>query len=238
LKLLIQFAYAVYDSPYQGHSRPLLASQVIGGPPWIDSEGYDIETKTEGNAGWKQKQLMWQRLLADRFKLRLHRERRELPVYVLTPAQNGLKLPMPKEVGCVSFPLDGPPPRPVPGKVDCGYVAGPFGGRSGVLRLEGSKVHIADLMRELAVVLDRPIFDKTGFPGEFDLKLSFVRDEATRGLPEAGGPGNPGGSRVRTDANLPNIFAALEQQLGLRLVPSHGPVEVLVIDHAERPLTD
>jgi uncharacterized protein (TIGR03435 family) len=238
LMLLIQFAYAVYDSPYRGHSLPLLASQVIGGPAWINSEGYDVEAKVGGNAGWKQKQLMWQTLLADRFKLRLHRETRKIPIYFLAAAKNGFKLPPPKEVGCVSFPLDGPPPRHVPGKVDCGYVAGPFSGGSKVLRLQGSKVHMADLIRELAMVLDRPVLDRTGFAGEFDLKLSFTSGGTTMGLPGSGGPGDPGSARLQTDPNLPNIFTALEEQLGLKLVPAKGPVEVLVVDHAERPTGD
>jgi uncharacterized protein (TIGR03435 family) len=85
---------------------------------------------------------------------------------------------------------------------------------------------MADLIRELRLILDRPILDKTEFTGEFDLDLGFTPDGALMGLPGFGGP---------TDPNLPNIFTALEEQLGLKLVPAKGPVEVLVIDHAERP---
>jgi uncharacterized protein (TIGR03435 family) len=232
LRLLIQFAYAAHDSP---HSLPLLASQVVGGPAWINSPGYDIEAKPEGSADQKHTWLMLQTLLADRFKLALHRETRELPVYALTAVKNGPKLPAAKEAGCVSFP-PGTSPRYVPGKVDCGYVSGPFSGyEAGLLHIKGSKVHMADLIRELASVLDRPVLDKTGFSGEFDLDLSFTPDEALMGFPGLGGPGDPGGSRPPTDPDLPNIFAALEEQLGLKLVPAKGPVEVLVIDHAERP---
>ncbi|MGO9261627.1 MAG: M56 and DUF3738 domain-containing protein [Bryobacteraceae bacterium] len=232
LMLLIQFAYAVHDSP---HSLPLLASQVTGGPAWIDSLGYDIEAKPEGNTDPKRTWLMLQTLLADRFKLALHRETRELPVYDLTAVRSGPKLPAAKDAGCVSFP-PGTPPHYVPGKVDCGYVSGPFPGyEAGLLHIKGSKVHVADLIKELASVLDRPVLDKTGFAGEFDLDLSFTPDEALRGFPGFGGPGDPGGSRPPADPNLPNLFAALEEQLGLKLVPAKGPVEVLVIDHAERP---
>jgi uncharacterized protein (TIGR03435 family) len=232
LMLLIQFAYAVHDSP---HSLPLLASQVVGGPAWINSLGYDIEAKPDGNTDQKHTWLMLQTLLADRFKLALHRETRELPVYDLAAVKSGPKLPAAKEVGCVSFP-PGTTPHYVPGKVDCGYVSGPFSGyEAGLLHIRGSKVHVADLIRELASVLDRPVLDKTGFTGEFDLNMSFTPDEALRGFPGFGGPGDPGGTRLPTDPNLPNIFAALEEQLGLKLVPAKGPVEVLVIDHAERP---
>ncbi len=90
-----------------------------------------------------------------------------------------------------------------------------------------------ELVRELAVLLDRPVSDNTGFTAEFDLNLSFTPDGALRGLP---GSGLPGGFKTPTDRNVPNIFAALEEQLGLKLVPAKGLVEVLVIDHAERPI--
>ena len=230
LKLLIQFAYADHALP---HWLPLPASQVVGGPAWVDSPGYDIEAKPEGNTDAKHAWLMLQTLLADRFKLALHRETRELPVYDLTAVKSGPKLPAAKEAGCVSFP-PGTPPRPVPGKVDCGYVSGPFSEYTpGLLNIRGRKVHIADLIRELALVMDRPVLDKTGFTGEFDLNLSFRADEALLG--SGFWPGDPGGTRPPTDPNLPNVFAALEEQLGLKLVAAKGPVEVLVIDHAERP---
>jgi len=228
LLLMIQFAYAPHDNPMNGHSLPLLASQVVGGPAWINSEGYDIQAKPAPGTDPKQVWPMWQTLLADRFKLRLHRETRELPIYDLTVAKSGPKLPAAKKAGCVSFPL-GTAPHYVPGKVDCGYVSGPFGGGQG-LRIDGKKIHVADLIRELAFVLDRPVLDKTGFTGEFDLDLSFTPDETLQGMPAGyGGP---------TDPKRPNILAALEEQLGLKLTPAKGPVEVLVIDHAERPATN
>ena len=232
LMLLIQFAYADHDRAMLGHSLPLLAAQVVGGPAWIDSLGYDIEAKPEGATDPKRAWLMLQTLLADRFKLALHRETRDLPVYDLTAAKSGLKLPAPKDVDCVSFP-PGATPQHVPGKVDCGYV--PLLMESGRLRMEGSKVHMADLVSKLALVLGRPVLDKTEFRGEFDLNLSFTADEATMGLPGSGGPGDPGGSPLPTDLNVPSIFAALEEQLGLKLVRAKGPVEVLVIDHVEKP---
>ena len=85
---------------------------------------------------------------------------------------------------------------------------------------------MADLVRELASVMGRPILDKTGFTGEFDLDLSFAPDGTVAGFQsyEAGDP------------NLPNIVTALQEQFGLKLTPAKGPVEVLVIDHAERPI--
>jgi uncharacterized protein (TIGR03435 family) len=226
LQFLIQFAYAAHDNPMLGHSAPLLASQVVGGPAWIDSFGYDIEVKPSwGSADPKQIWLMWQTLLADRFKLRLHRETRELPTYNLTAARGGLKLAPAKEADCVSFP-PGTKPHQIEGKVDCGNIAGPFEDYAG-MRMQGSKVHVADLIRQLALVLDRRILDRTGFTGEFDLSLSFTPDGALKGMPPR--------FRGPSDPKLPNIFAALEEQLGLQLTSATGPVEVLVIDHAEQP---
>jgi uncharacterized protein (TIGR03435 family) len=99
--------------------------------------------------------------------------------------------------------------------------------------MEGSKVHVADLVRQLALVLDRPVLDKTGFAGDFDLSLNFTPDGALAGLPGYGG--GPNDATSPADPNIPNIFAALEEQLGLKLASSKGPVEVLVVDHAERP---
>jgi uncharacterized protein (TIGR03435 family) len=209
----------------------LPASQIAGGPPWINSEGWDIAAKSPADPN--QLWTMWQALLADRFKLRLHRETRERPIYVMTAAENGLKLPTPrKDLGCVSFPA-GTKPHQVPGKVDCGYVSGPgsgFGAPRGELGMRGRKVHIDDLISELALVLDRPISDRTGFTGEFDVDLHFAPDQALQGF--GFGSGEPAAPKAPVG---PNIFAALEQQLGLKLAPAKGPVEVLVIDHAERP---
>jgi uncharacterized protein (TIGR03435 family) len=236
LLLLIQFAYATHSSLYQGHTIPLPASQVVGGPPWINTEGWDIVTKRQpGEAD--QDLRMWQTLLADRFKLRVHREVRELPIYMMTAAAGGFKLPAPaKDLGCVSFPA-GTKPHPVPGKVDCGYVSGPgygfSGNASGELEMRGYKVHMADLISELALILNRPISDLTGFTDEFDVDLNFAPYQALQGFGVA--LGSLPAARPPTERSLPNIFGALEQQLGLKLTPGKGPVEVLVIDHAERP---
>jgi uncharacterized protein (TIGR03435 family) len=232
LKLLIQFAYANHDDARSGHWLPLMASQVIGGPAWIDTPGYNIEAKPEGNTDPKHTWLMVETLLADRFKLALHRETREVPVFNLTLAKSGPKLPAAKEAECMSI-APGEPPRHVPGKVDCGYVSGPgSAGNPGHLTIGGRKVHVADLVRELTLVLDRPVLDKTGFTGEFDLNLSFRPDEALQG--SGFWPSDPT-ARPPIDSNIPNIFAAMEEQLGLKIVAGKGPVEVLVVDHAERP---
>jgi uncharacterized protein (TIGR03435 family) len=228
LRLLIQFAYAVHDS--QDHSLPLKASQVVGGPAWIDSEGYDIEAKPESDTDRSQAWLMLQTLLADRFRLTLRRETRNLPVYALTEKKSGLKLSPPKDTKCVSFP-PGTTPRYVPGAFDCGYA--PLLLSSSGLRMEGRKLHMADLVRELARTLGEPVLDKTGFTGEFDIDLNY-RDEDIMKSPGSATPDDAGGNRLLAGSNPSIVFAALDQ-LGLKLQPAKGPVEVLVVDHAERP---
>ncbi|HZQ53124.1 MAG TPA: M56 family metallopeptidase [Bryobacteraceae bacterium] len=220
--LLIERAYGVQ------------AFQVVGGPPWINREGYDIEAKPENIADLKQARLMLQTLLADRFKLVLHRELRELPVYDLEVVKGGPKLPAAAAESCVSRPPGAPPTPARPGQTNCGYVAGPLGSTA-LLQLEGSKVHMADFISKLELILGRPVLDKTDITRYFSVKLRFSAGEATIGLPGYGGPGDPGGTRHPEDPDQPNIFSALKEQLGLRLVSAKGPVEVLVIDHVERP---
>jgi uncharacterized protein (TIGR03435 family) len=220
LLLLIQNAYAVHSF------------QVVGGPSWINSEGYDIEAKPEGETTRKQMWLMLQTLLADRFKLVLHRETRELPLYTLTQLKGGLKQAPAKEGGCLSIDQDAPPPRPGSGP-PCGKVQ--ISMTQAGIRMQGGKVTMAEFIRILAIALGRPVLDKTDFAGEFDVDLDFTPDESTAGLPGARGPRDPGGPSIPTDPSRPTILAALQEQLGLKLSSGKGPVEVLAIDHVERP---
>ena len=217
LKLLIQNAYAVQ------------AYQILGGPGWINSDGYDIEAKPETDIDYKQMELMLQSLLAERFKLTLHRETRELPVYTLTAAKSGLKLPLPKEGACVSPPPGAPLPPPQAGAaMPCGTL-GVGMGETG-LRMQGNKVSITELVAELAAVLGVPVLDKTDFIGKFNVDLSFTPDENIQGL-----GGTLSAAPPPPDPARPNIFTALQEQMGLKLTSSKGPVEVLVIDRVERP---
>jgi uncharacterized protein (TIGR03435 family) len=123
-------------------------------------------------------------------------------------------------------------PRSIPGSVDCGYaplMVSPTG-----LRMNGRKLHMADLLRELAMTLGRPVMDKTGFTGEFDLNLNYTDDALTKS-PFSAAPDDPGGNRLPPpQPNLSIVFSAM-QQLGLKLEPAKGPIEVLVVDRAERP---
>ena len=109
------------------------------------------------------------------------------------------------------------------------------------VQMEGSKISMAEFIRVLAGLMGRPVIDKSGFNGEFEVNVSFIPDENTMGLPRGGGLSGPGGlgepgaPPPPADPNLPNIFSALQEQLGLRLASAKGPVEVLVMDHVERP---
>jgi uncharacterized protein (TIGR03435 family) len=217
LVFLIQKAYGV--DPYQ----------VVGGPAWISSEGYNIEAKPEANTDQKQMWLMLQTLLADRFKLKLHRETKELPIFALTATKGGPKLPEPKGGPCSESM---PPPdvaRRQPVAPPCG--PGIFSAGTG-LTMEGINLPMAKFTGFLGRLIGREVIDKTGFTRKFDLHLEFAFDDAIAG-PH---PRRPVDSDQPADpAARPSIMTALQEQLGLKLESTKGPVEVLVIDSVERP---
>lgn len=229
VRLLMQNAYAVQ------------AFQIQDGPAWINSEYYDIDAKTDGNAGRAQTFLMLQSLLEDRFGLKIHRETRDLPVYTLLTAKGGAKLAPPKDGTCVDSAPDGllqsaggrvpPPGAGPPALAPCGglRVMLDVGGA----KMLGGKVAMPELVRTLSMTLGRTVIDKTGLTGLYDVKLEFLPDEATAALPPP-----PPGAATTLDSNNPSILTALQEQLGLRLEPAKGPVEVIVVDHVERPATN
>jgi len=247
LKGLIQQAYIVYAG---GHANPIMSMRltpVEGGPGWVGSERYTINAKAEGQPDQAtMKGPMLAALLEDRFQLKVPRESRQLPVYALTAARNGPKL-KPAEAGACTpnefFHPSGAPGRPAPlapgQKPRC---IGPRLGNDGSNRtLEIQAVSLAEFCQLLSADgpvlfgLDRPVVDKTGIAGKFDILLEVARSQ--------GAPGSRGGDSGGADAagttlpepDGPTIFVALSQQLGLRLAPARGAGEFLVIDHAERP---
>ncbi len=202
--------------------------QITGGPDWIDSDRYDIDARAEGSPSFSQEfvALQYRRLqtlLRDRFNLTINRETKELPVYELTVAKGGPKLQQPK---CVQRePGDF---TVAPGKY-CGLMMGSMA--SG--RLQASGATLAFLANFLSSTLRRTVVDKTGITGEFDFQLTFTPDTPAVPSPDASGP-RP--TDCATAAELrPYIFAAMREQLGLKLESTKGPVEILVIDHVERP---
>jgi uncharacterized protein (TIGR03435 family) len=225
LRVLIQGAYQM--QPFQ----------IVGGPEWIGSEQYDVDAKTADRPDEGQMLRMLQTLLEDRFQLRIHRESREMPVYALVAARGGLNLQSPQDGSCVEErELLGPLADPAAPMQPPGQGAAPTS-RCGALnlmlelggaRLRGSQVPMAELARVLSRALGRTLIDRTGFSGVFDVNLLFLPDDTTAGLP----PPPPGAVLAGTAS--PSLSSAV-QQLGLRLESTKGPVEVIVIDHVERP---
>lgn len=196
--------------------------QLIGGPDWIDSDRYNIQAKAAGDATRDEMMLMLQSLLADRFKLKVHREMRELPIYVLTVAKGGIKAPRSPDGGCVTFDPRNPP-RPA-----AGQATRPFCGNN-LIRTntwDATAIDMAGAAGALVGVLGRSVVDRTGITGKFDIHVQWTPDQASAGV--------DGATASNADA-APPLFTVLEDQLGLKVESSRGPVDVLVIDHVERP---
>jgi bla regulator protein blaR1 len=212
LRLLIRDAYAL-----QGF-------QLVGGPSWLDSERFDILAKAEGSPTPDQERLMLRALLAERFALSVHNETRELPLYAMVMARADGKLgPQLRrtDADCAAaytWQGTGPPPsRDGP----CGS-AGP--GRVGGMRFRG--VTLDAFAKFLATPAQRPVIDRTGLTGLFDIELELTA--------ELGPPPPPPGMPDRVDrAFAPSMFTALQEQLGLKLDSRRGPIDVIVIDRVE-----
>lgn len=222
LQMLIRSAYDVEEN------------QISGGPKWFDRDSFNVQAKVDGSVidEWRkltenqrraEQQPMLQALLAERFKLVLHRETKELAVYGLTIAKKGPKLPEAK-----------------PGDTYPGGLTGLDGqGAPNLLRVGrgviiGQAVSIGSFVHALTTELDRPVLDKTGLKGIYDFKLEWAPESQgtiwSRAGSESGTEAPP-----LLESSGPSIFAAIQEQLGLKLESQKGPVEILVIDHIERP---
>jgi bla regulator protein BlaR1 len=210
---------------------------IIGGPAWISSAQYDIEAKAEGNpTGPIMGGPMLRALLEDRFKLKLHRETKEIPVYELTVAKSGFKLKPLKEGSCTPFTPLTPAPPGLTQEEARAAAAQRCNGQRGFSG-NGVEYHAATLDQMAATLthligVDRPVINRTGIAGIFDYHLVFTPDETTpRGAFEGDSPAQP-----RPDgAAGPSIFTAIQEQLGLKLEPAKGAGEFLVIDSVVRP---
>ncbi|MGA2251826.1 MAG: TIGR03435 family protein [Terracidiphilus sp.] len=216
LKQLVLFAYGVPNN------------QVSGVQAWMDSNHYDIQAKADGNSSVKQVEgPMLQALLEERFNLKVHRETGERPVYELTAEKGGVKMQLSKEGSCTPYSMDSPPPLPqsgAPFPVFCDF---PRFGADGLNRtFDGSGVSMTKLAGSLSRFgLDRPVIDRTGLAGGFDLHLKWSIEA----------PASTTGPGTTDDSAGLSIFTALNEQLGLKLQSAKGPVEILVIDHVEKP---
>ncbi len=218
LKLILTIAYDVREF------------QILGGPGWISSDRYDIAAKAAASdaenqssdprqlsdaqrkTAREQMQQRLQALLEDRFQLKIHRETREQPVYALLVAKNGPKIqPVEAKTG-------GSPPRMMVGRG----------------MLNGQGVELSMLTAMLSNQLGRPVLDRTGLSGHFDIKLEWTPDPAQS--EKALGALPPGvQAPPPPDPNGPSVFTAVQEQLGLRLESQKGPVEMIVIDHVDKP---
>jgi uncharacterized protein (TIGR03435 family) len=215
--------------------------EISGAPDWLNSDRYDIEAKMDSstadglrklneNERRAERQRMLQALLADRFKLTVHRETKELPVYELVVAKGGPKFHEAK-----------------PGDTYPNGMKLPDGhGRArlmfmGMGELTAQGLPLAPLVRELSLQLGRTVIDKTGLTGEYDFSLKWTSDVtvgafgerlSSRGT-EGSQPGTGGTSEPETSG--PSIFTAIQDQLGLKLESQKGPVAILVIDRVEKP---
>lgn len=232
LRDLILTAYGIYGNgpePASGSFR----IQVVGGPSWMDSTRYDILAKPVGNPSRSEMYgPMMQSLLEDRFRLKVHRDSREGPVYLLTVAKNGSKLRAAKEGSCVTADVNHPPD---PGSANARVCGKPI--RSGgpdltVIDLYGAT--IANLVSQLDLAMDREVIDRTGISGRFDIHLEVAPADLRPKFVAGRTVEEPGPAVDDTEAG-PSISTALQQQLGLRLRPGRGPAQVIVVDRIERP---
>ena len=180
LKMLIRSAYSLQDD------------QIIGGPKWLDSDRYDIDAKTAGPIKGTEEKLILQNLLAERFQLKTHTEKRELPVYRLEVAKNG---PLVKRSQSNSSEIR---PSRNPGHNQISVV----------------RIGIRQFAAMLGRFVDRTVQDATGITGDYDFTLTWDPDGAS--------------------ATVPSLFAALPEQMGLRLESGKAIMDVLVVDSAEK----
>ena len=226
VKQLIAIAYDVRDF------------QVTGGPSWISSDRFDIDAKEPDGLSEELSKLspdqrhdkmgaLLQSLLADRFGLKVSHTTKEYPVYALVVAKGGPKFQEAKAGDTYPNGMKGPD----------GHALG-HGGmmRMGPGELEAQGVAVTFLVHQLAQQLGRNVLDQTGLKGTYDFQLKWAPDQSSPTMmqgPPGGGP--PPDGAPPPDASGPSIFTALQEQLGLRLESTKGPVDILIIDRVEQP---
>jgi uncharacterized protein (TIGR03435 family) len=222
LEMLIRAAYGIEEN------------QISGGPSWLKSDHYDLDAKMDSptadalhklsqDQSRLARQHMLQALLADRFKLAVHHDSKELSIYALVVAKNGPKLQQAKPGDTYPNGIKGPDGTARPGMM-----------RMGRGQLTGQALPLSELARLLTAQLDRTVVDKTGLTGNYDFSLQWTPDES-QGAMFRGPDTGPQGSAPSADSSGPSLFTALQEQLGLKLESQKGPVEIYVIDHAEKP---
>jgi len=217
--------------------RQAYPGEIVGGPSWIGSDRFDVDAKGSFDMTAylptadrsKSVYMMLRSLLADRFQLKVHDETREVPVYALELSRSDGKpgpelRPLAVDCGAVMAAVaSGQPQPPVePGKPPL------CGGGGGVGRVFANGLSMSQFAGRLAQFVNRPVVDRTGLSGYFALNLRWTPEQPPT-------PDSPGLAGSPSPGDPPSIFSALQEQLGLKLESTRGPVDVLVVDHAERP---
>ena len=217
LAMLIRDAYGLFDS------------QVIGGPDWMRSKRWDVSAKAAALAPNDARELV-RRLVEDQFALKAHTETREVPIYNLVLARSDRTLGpriKPATVDCTPFLTGKRPmqesPRDPNNRFGLCSVGGAFT-PAGLLtpRLNGRP--LTGLIQHLEEAMERRVIDRTGLKGNYDIELSYLDQSLAD-------PSLPAAQALRG----PSLFAALQEQLGMKLEAGRGPVEVLVVDSASAP---
>jgi uncharacterized protein (TIGR03435 family) len=203
----------------------------LSGPDWMNATRFDISAKLPQGSTREQYRLMLQNLLAERFKLALHREGKEMPIYELVIGKNGFKLKESAADPAAAEDRGLQPPARVPPRPPMG-VTGSVGVSLGVPRMSMER-----LVAFLSDMLDRSVTDATGLTGRYDIKLHGTLGGAPAGDPsDPSSGGDPPAAAVTN--REPSIIEAVEEQLGLQLVRKKGLVDILVIDHVEKTPTE
>jgi len=201
-------------------------------PKWASIEHFDIEARAEGTPTKDQMRLMMQSLLAQRFKLAVHREVEQVPVYGVVEEKTGRLgpnfRPHAAEQPCSATGTSSDQQTSESTQLmPCGTMSGHF--FSGRMHVEGRGLtldQLADYLQQMQMpALDRPVLDDTHLAGTYDFTLEWTPD----------GPVSLNGAKAQLDETGPPFVEALKEQLGLRLVARTGPVNVLVVDHVEEP---
>jgi uncharacterized protein (TIGR03435 family) len=188
----------------------ILPSQLLG-PEWLSATHFDINARVPPGTTREQYRLMLQNLLVERFKMAVHHETKEMQTYELTVGKNGPKLKAPAQPDGPGLGLQ-PPPGPI----------SPPAGYTGPVILTRKNETTEWLATFLAAQVGQPVVDNTGLKGNYDISLRW----------------GTAPSDVSADDSEPTLFSALQEQLGLKLTPQKGLVDILVIDHIEKEPTE
>lgn len=236
LRGLIRLAYGdVLIGPGLGARR----MEVQGGPGWLDTERYDVLAKSVGSAAGQPVAPMVQTLLEERFKVKVHKETKSFAVYTLTAANDGPKLQPAKAGSCIEIDLNNllPPAPPKSGEKMPNYCGMGRARSSGPLMVaDWYGVSMAELAgRLLSSAVDLPVVDQTGLTQRFDVHIEYVPDRHMTGSVTLNGVVTDRPAAAADPTAGPSIFSALEKQLGLKLTPGKAPLDVIIVDHAEKP---